>query len=70
MCQTQNTFVYIVIVKHYYDGIWVKYGIILKIQNVSLFNVLICYYYIELQLSKINLLYLIVRRREISFIYF
>ena len=44
MHQTQNIFAYIAIVKHHCDGIWIKYGIIQKIQNVSLFNVLIYSY--------------------------
>jgi hypothetical protein len=45
MHQTLNIFVYIAIVKHQCDGIWIKYGIIQKIQNVSLFNLLLYYFY-------------------------
>jgi hypothetical protein len=35
MHQIQNIFVCIAIVKHHCDGIWTKYGIMQKIQNVS-----------------------------------
>lgn len=45
MHQTLDISVCIAIVKHHCDGIWIKYGITQKIQNVSLFNILLYYCY-------------------------